>query len=138
MPDANSAPCRNEKGRKNARNDVVGKPGRCVAARSPFELTAISMSGNVSGGIHVPGCLNVRTIDRRAISQICRLTGSRSGVGEADASALCEAPSSLRLVFGAFERPARLREEDVVQRRLVQVDLRGTEVLAVERADDFG
>ncbi len=52
---------------KNARNDFVGKPGRCVAARRPFELTAISISGKVSGGIHVPGWRAVRISDRRAI-----------------------------------------------------------------------
>ena len=53
-----------ENGTKNARNDVVGKPRRCVAARRPFELTAIRMIGKRSGGIHVAGCLAVRTIER--------------------------------------------------------------------------
>ena len=36
-----------------------------------------------------------------------------------------------------LERAPRLREEDVVERRLVQVDLRGAEVLRVERAHDL-
>ena len=37
--------------------------------------------------------------------------------------------------LGALERAPRLREEDVVERRLVQVDLGGAQALAVERAD---
>ena len=68
IPEANSAPCMKAKGMKKARNEFVGKPGRCVAARRPFEFTAIRISGNVSGGIHVPGWRAVRTSDRRAIS----------------------------------------------------------------------
>ncbi len=37
----------------------------------PFELTAIRISGNASGGIHVPGWRALRTTERRAISQTC-------------------------------------------------------------------
>ena len=108
----------NENGRKNARNDVVGKPGRCVAARRPFELTAIRISGNESGGIHVAGLARAcESTERRAISQTCPGAAHRA------------------LVLGALERAAGLREEDVVECRLVQVDLGGAQVLAVERAD---
>src|SRR5213080_356942 len=46
--------------------------------------------------------------------------------------------SFVLLLGGALERAAGLGEEDIVERRLVQLQLLDLEVLAVERADDSG
>ena len=63
---ANSAPWMNGTARMKARIDVVGKPGRCVSALRPAELTASSISGKTSGAITFAGCRSVRTTERRA------------------------------------------------------------------------
>ena len=66
---ANSAPWMNVNGRKNERNESVGKPGSRVAAFSPFEFTAISISGNVRM-ITFEGCRSVRRTERHATTAI--------------------------------------------------------------------
>jgi len=55
-------------GMKKSRKDLVGKPGRCVAARRPFELIARSSSGKVTLGMICAGWRRVRTMERQAIS----------------------------------------------------------------------
>ena len=63
---ANSAPWMNGTASANAKNECVGKPGRCVSAFSPPEFTASSIIGKMSGPRMFAGCLTVRTTERRA------------------------------------------------------------------------
>src|SRR5918999_457305 len=96
----------NGKARKKARKESLGKPGIFVAASSPPVLTAIRASGKSIGVIQFAGCLSVRRTERRARCRIC-------------------APTLLgfRRLLGALERASRLREEDVVERGGVQVEI---------------
>ena len=59
----------NAMGMKKSRNESVGKPGMCVAARRPFELIASRSRGKVTFGMICAGWRSVRTIERRAISK---------------------------------------------------------------------
>src|SRR3954447_3340883 len=127
---ANSAPCMNANGRKKSRKCFVGKPGRCVAERSPLEFTAISISGNVSGAITDAGWRMVRTTDRRAISPIC--------LSRRNFTARSRRHGLRLLLAGALERAARLGEEDVVERGRVQLDVLQAQSLGVERAHHVG
>ena len=63
---AKSAPWMNGTASAKATNEVVGKPGRCVSALSPPELTASSISGKTSGAMTFAGWRSVRTTERRA------------------------------------------------------------------------
>ena len=106
-------------GEREGDERVVGKPGRCVSAFSPPELTASSISGKSSGAITFAGWRMVRTTERRA----SRKTWSPK-------PSFTPRPSRARrlafLVGGALERAAGLREEDVVERGLVQLELFST------------
>ena len=62
---ANSAPWMNGTASAKATNEFVGKPGRCVSALSPPELTASSSIGKTSGAITFAGWRTVRTTERR-------------------------------------------------------------------------
>jgi hypothetical protein len=64
---AKSAPWMNEKARKKARNESVGKPSMRVAGLSPAEVTASSPSGKMIGKTAFAGCRSVRTTERRAM-----------------------------------------------------------------------
>jgi hypothetical protein len=48
-----------------ATNESVGKPGRCVSALRPPELTARSSIGKSSGATTLAGWRIVRTTERR-------------------------------------------------------------------------
>ena len=63
---AKSAPWMNGTARAKARNELVGKPFRCVVARRPPALTASRNIGKRSGAITAAGWREVRTIERRA------------------------------------------------------------------------
>ncbi len=64
---AKSAPWMNGKARKKARNESDGKPGSCVAALRPAEVTASRAIGKTNGKTTFAGWRTVRMTDRRAM-----------------------------------------------------------------------
>ena len=97
----------------------------CVSALSPPELTASSSSGKTSGAITFAGC-RTRADDRAA-----RRAGRPGRRPPSSCGSMASPPTGCSvLVVGALERAAGLGEEDVVERRLVQLELRDRDVLA--------
>src|SRR5919198_356700 len=128
----NSAPWMNGTASAKATNESVGNPGRRVSAFSPPELTASRSSGNASANTTFAGWRTVRTTERRASSSTwsAKTVTSRGFHRE---------PADLVLLFrGPLERAARLREEHIVERGLVKLELLDLHVLGVERAHDPG
>ena len=62
----NIAPCMNANASAKSRKELVGKPGRRVAACRPPVFTESRMRGKATAGIALAGCRKVRTTDRRA------------------------------------------------------------------------
>src|SRR6266566_6318017 len=158
---AKRAPWMNGTASAKATKELVGKPGRCVSAFRPPELTASSSNGKTSGEITFAGCRTVRTTERRASRKTWsastligqpreRFAGPRdesrhefsSQTGRVTCSnRFCGELSPGRLDFvlvGSLERAARLRQEDVVERRLVQPQVCDLDSRVVERPDDVG
>src|SRR5437763_1311298 len=79
---AKSAPWMNGTASANATYECVGKPGRCVTAFSPPELTASSIIGKTSGAIVAAGCRHVRTTERRARGDDVAVVDDPDAVGE--------------------------------------------------------
>src|SRR5207248_534304 len=131
---ANSAPWMKGTASAKATNEVVGKPGSRVSALSPPALTASSSIGNSSGEITFAGWRAVRTTERRANRKTWSANAFTSGRFHGQPAAR----SLFFLLCGSLERPAGLGEEDVVQRRLVQLQVLDLEVLRVERANEPG
>src|SRR5439155_21561675 len=142
-----------------ATNELVGKPGRRVSAFRPPELTASSIIGKSSGAITFAGCRIVRTTDRRASRKTWsastligqpreRFVGPRdesrrefsSQTGRvACSNCFCGELSARRLGFvlvGSLQRAACLRQEHVVESRLVQPQVCDLDSRVVERPDD--
>ena len=130
---AKSAPWMN--GTASAKATIgVGREARAAAspAWSPPAFTASRSSGKTSGATTFAGWRSVRTTERRASWP----TWSAKRVAHAGSSASSASLSSS--LAGALERAAGLREEDVVERRLVQLQLLDLDALGVERAHDLG
>ena len=124
----NRAPWMNGTASAKARKECVGKPGSCVDALKPAALTDSSAHGedewrNGAGRLSqrphhgAPG-------DR---ADLCREGAFTSASGR---------KRGLVLVAGTFERAARLGEEDIVQGRLLKLQVRDDQTLGVERTDD--
>src|SRR5438105_10459881 len=124
-----SAPWTNGTASANARKVFAGKPGRCVDAASPAELTANSASGKPSGAITYAGWRTIRTVERHVRWAICRL--STRGLG------LDRLRLGLRLGLGALAMATGLLEGDVVERRRVELEMGDLDLLGVERAHDL-
>src|SRR6266545_896196 len=135
---AKSAPWMNGMASAKATNELVGNPGRRVAASSPPALTARSRSGKTSGKTMLAGCRTVRTTERCArvrtwpaktllIERRSRPLERQLGRG-----------SLFLLVPRPFQRAAGLGEEDVVERGLVELEMLDLEVFGVEGAHDLG
>src|SRR5262245_32743907 len=143
---ASSAPCTNGTASAKARNESVGKPGRRVAALNPPALTASRSIGKTSGKMTFAGCRAVRITARRPSVATCgRATAVTACSGARRPSRAYGLGCGLGLRLGvllrfarALEMAARLREEDVVERRLVDLELGQHDALGVERTDDLG
>ena len=121
-----------------------------VADFRPLAFTASMNSGKIIDGTICAGWRIVLSTERRASTPtwVPRVTGrgGRARPGSAAAVALMRAPARARpragragpAAPGALERAAGLREEDVVERRLVQPQVGDLQALGVERADDVG
>src|SRR5436190_390170 len=123
-----------------ATKEFVGKPGRRVSAFRPPEFTASSSIGKRSGATTFAGWRTVRTTERRAsrktwsaktLIEVAR-DASRRLCGEVAARELC------LFLVGTFERAAGLRQEDIVEGRLVELQVRDLDSGGVEGPHDVG
>src|SRR5437868_4589482 len=165
---ANSAPWMNGTASAKATKELVGKPGSRVSAFRPPELTASSSIGKTSGPITFAGCRIVRTTERRASrktwSAKTLIDPPRDGATQVPPTAGFEQPRRSRyglrigianeasngfggelsprrlgfVVVGSLERAAGLRQEDIVERRLVQPQVRDFDSCVVECPDHVG
>src|SRR5262245_38963556 len=147
---AKSAPWMNGTASAKARNESVGKPGSSVDAVRPPALTSSSRIGKTSGKMIAAGCRNVRRTERRATAPICVATTlmglPRTGAEGERCSTGRDRPDDLlglgvlvvAALVGTLERAARLREEDVVERRCAQLDVVDVEPRGVQAAHDVG
>src|SRR6266545_5634330 len=135
---AKSAPWMNGMASAKATNELVGNPGRRVAASSPPALTARSRSGKTSGKTMLAGCRTVRTTERCAR---VRTWPAKTLFMERRSRPLerqLRRGSLFLLVSRPLQRAARLGEEDVVERGLVELEILDLEVFGVEGAHDLG
>ena len=123
---AKSAPWMNGKARKNARNESDGKPGRRVAELRPADVTASSAAGKRKGRNRARGL--AQSPDDRALRDLPDLYRERTH----------SSTSCYGLLLRALQRPAGLREEDVVEARRVQVQVGDAGSLGVEGTHDLG
>ncbi len=116
----------------NARNDVVGKPASSVEDRRPPAFTAMSAIGKIkrwNDARRLAGGPQNRTPRDRA--------NLRPGAAQ---SFLTATPllDGLGLFHRAFERAPGLGEEDVVEGRRAQLDVRDVDAVCVDRSHDVG
>ena len=123
-----SAPWMKGTASAKATNESVGKPGSFVDAWSPPELTSSSSIGNSRGKMTAAGWRLVRTTERSASAPTCSATVLTSSVSG-------RRPD---VVACALERAARLGQEDVVERRRLDLEAREREARVVDGADDRG
>src|SRR5215207_9179112 len=127
-----SAPWMNGTASAKATKESVGKPGSFVEASSPPEFTSRSMIGKINGKTTEAGCRTVRRIERRASALTCAanpepglMLSSRGRLGR------------VGLLFARpLERAARLRAEDAVERRSLDLEARERQAGVVDRAND--
>ena len=110
----------------NAKNELVGKPGIIVAGSSPPEFTASSAIGKTSAKKMLAAA--GRSAPRNG-AEVRHLRGENSHERAGSAVAF--------LLRGALESSPGLVEEDVVERRRVELQVRHLEPFAVQRADDL-
>src|SRR5947207_2659645 len=112
---AKSAPWMNGKARKNARNELVGKPGIFVAELRPAEVTARSAVGKTNGKMMFAGWRAVpgNRLDRRAAD--LRLELFRGALG--DDMAVVDDPDAARERVGLLEVLGREEDGDAVLAR---------------------
>src|SRR4051812_45347444 len=103
---------------KSRKPCTCGKPGRSVVRCRPPTLTARNSVGKATSGMTNCGRRKVLRSARRASARLARVIASRRGL------------------LGAFEVAAGLLHEDVVERRLHEVQRGDRQVGGVERADD--
>src|SRR5437879_9293234 len=116
-----SAPWTNGTASANARNELVGNPGSRVSAFSPPAFTASRSIGKTSGKTTFAGCRAVRTTAR--LPRAAVWTRAVALIGRSTSSGLAFLLDVLLITAGTLEVPSRLCEEDVVQRRLVDLKL---------------
>src|SRR4051812_28307536 len=125
-----------------ATKEFVGKPGRRVSAFRPPEFTASSSIGKRSGATTFAGWRTVRTTERRASRKTWSAKTLIQAGPASDASRrLCGEVAAGELglfLVGTFERAAGLRQEDIVERRLMELQVRDLDCGGVERPHDVG
>src|SRR5512132_2362239 len=128
---ANRAPWMNGTASAKATKELVGKPGRRVSAFRPPELTASSSNGKTSGEITFAGCRTVRTTERLPSWKTWSARTLKPVLQRALAAAA-------RLHRRRSPRASDLRQEHVVERRLVEPQVCNIDSRVVERPDDVG
>ena len=134
---ANSAPWMNGTASAKARNESVGKPGSRVDGSRPRGVDEHQHDGE-----------DERRDRHRRLAERCAGPSAARPRRPATAAALSRDAGSagsrrrrarLRVLLrGPLQRPARLREEDVVERRRAELDVVQGEALGVEPAHDVG
>ena len=103
-----------------------GNPGMPRAADTPPARTAKKISGNTVVGSITAGSLSARTADLRDRCAMCATFGSSIAIRVT----LCR-------TTGTLERVPGLRQEDIVQRRLVKVQRGDPQTPAVDQPYDL-
>ena len=126
-----SAPCTNGIANMKSTYESAGKPGSADARSSPLASTKKKKSGKTSANASCPGWRIDRMNARRPRTTICSRVVTRRRARPA-----LRPPA--RLVCLAFEAVPGLREEDVVERRRVELEVVDRHAFGIERAHDVG